>query len=228
MEQNQSLTVVQAESAEIRNKNVNLSKVIHGQADTSDYVPHLTVGDIKLMVIVAGRNKRQQNGQRNAVLIKVLYDACLRISEALSLRPIDIQKTNGGYLLAVMGKGSKPGLVAVSASTVADLKSYCYDFHIGPADLIFNISRSQAFREIEAVYQASGVRQPSKLTDRVGAVHVLRHSGCLARLAISGSPKEVQEQLRHKSSSMTLRYMKTLTHIEAMKNQESINVWGEN
>ena len=110
MEQNQSLTVVQAESAEIRNKNVNLSKVIHGQADTSDYVPHLTVGDIKLMVIVAGQNKRQQNGQRNAVLIKVLYDACLRISEALSLRPIDIQKTNGGYLLAVMGKGRQTGI----------------------------------------------------------------------------------------------------------------------
>jgi len=225
MTQNGNVAMVTTENTEICNKNTNLSKIIRGQADTSDYVPHLTAGDIKLMVIVAGQNKRLQNGARNAVLIKVLFDGCLRISEALGLRPCDIIKNADGYLLVVMGKGHKPGQVAVSASTVADLKSYCYDFNIAQGDLIFNISRSQAFREIEAVYRASGVRQPSKLTDRVGAVHILRHSGCLARLALSGSPKEVQEQLRHKSASMTMRYLKTLTHIEAMKNQESINVW---
>jgi integrase len=225
MVQNERVAMVTTENAIIRNKIVNLSKIIHGQADTSDVVSYLTPGDIKLMVIVAGQNKRLQNGQRNAVLIKVLFDGCLRISEALGLRPCDIIKNADGYLLVVMGKGHKPGQVAISASTVADLKSYCYDFSIGQTDLIFNISRSQAFREIETVYRASGVRQPSKLTDRVGAVHVLRHSGCLARLALSGSPKEVQEQLRHKSSQMTLRYMKTLSHLQAMKNQETINVW---
>jgi integrase len=225
MTQNENISLVTVKDNEIRNSSTNLSKVIKNQGESSDVVSYLKPSDIKLMVTVAGRNKRQQNGQRNAVLIKVLYDACLRVSEALSLRPIDIQKTDEGYLLAVMGKGSKPGLVAVSASTVADLKSYCYDWHIGETEQIFNISRSQAFREIETVYKASGVRQPSILKDRCGCVHVLRHSGCLARLAISGNPREVQTQLRHRSASMTLRYMKTLSIIEALRNQQAIDIW---
>jgi len=225
MTQNENISLVTVKDTEIRNTSVNLSKVIKNQGENSDVVSYLTRGDVRLMVVMAGKNKREQNGQRNAVLIEVLFDGCLRISEALGLRRCDIQKTSAGFLLSVMGKGNRPGLVAVSASTVADLKSYCLDYHIGETDLIFNISRSQAFREIQNIYKASGVRQPSKLQDRVGAIHILRHSGCLARLAISGNPREVQTQLRHKSASMTLRYMKTLSTIEALRNQQQVNVW---
>jgi len=126
-----------------------------------------------------------------------------------------------------MGKGDRPGLVAVSASTVADLKSYILDYHIADGDKIFDISRSGAFREIQNIYKAAGVRMPSVVKDGVGACHILRHSGCLARLAISGNPREIQTQLRHRSPIMTLRYMKTLTVAEALKHQQGIDVWRE-
>ena len=75
-----------------------------------------------------------------------------------------------------MGKGDRPGLVAVSASTVADLKSYILDYRIADGDRIFDISRSGAFREIQNVYKASGVRMPSVVKDGVGLCHILRHS----------------------------------------------------
>jgi integrase len=227
MEQAQSTAMITAESKEIRNSSANLSKIIKTQGENSDVVSYLKPSDIKLMVCVAKQNKRQWNGDRNAVLIETLYDACLRISEALSLRPVDIQRTNAGYLLCVLGKGNRPGLCAISASTVADLKSYILDYHIADGDRIFDISRSGAFREIQNVYKASGVRMPSVIKDGVGLCHILRHSGCLARLAISGNPREIQTQLRHRSPSMTLRYMKTLSVSEALRNQQQVNVWQE-
>ena len=112
------------------------------------------------------------------------------------------------------GKGSKPGLVAVGIETVNILSPYAYDYNIPKTDLLFPISRSTAFRNIQAAYLKAGLRLPSVERDRVGAIHILRHSGCLARLALSGSPREVQIQLRHKSSAMTLRYQKTFTRLK--------------
>jgi len=233
MSQAENIAMVTVDTGVKRNSSTNLSIIQKSQAGSADFVSHLTIGDVKLMAIVAAKtgtqdSKTRQHGERTAALIRVLFDGCLRISEALALRPIDIQDTDNGVLLAVLGKGNRPGLVAISAETANALRSYCYKYHVLEAELIFDLSRSQAFRCIEAIYEKAGVRQPSINADRVGAVHVLRHSGCLARLAISGNPREVQAQLRHKSSAMTLRYMKTLSNIEALRNQQQVNVWGEN
>jgi integrase len=227
MEQAQNTSIITLESKEIRNTSASLSTIIKTQGENSNVVSYLKPSDIKLMVIVAKQNKRQKNGDRNACLIETLYDGCLRISEALSLRPIDIQRTDDGYLLCVMGKGNRPGLCAISPATVADLKSFILDYRVADGDRIFDISRSGAFREIQNIYKQSGVRMPSVIKDGVGLLHVLRHSGCLARLAISGNPREIQTQLRHRSPSMTLRYMRTLTVAEALKHQQGIDVWQE-
>ena len=83
------------------------------------------------------------------------------------------------FMLCIIGKGNRPELVAVSAYTVADLKSYILDYHIADCDRIFDISRSNAFREIQHIYKQSGVRMPSVIKDGVGACHILRHSGAL-------------------------------------------------
>jgi len=116
--------------------------------------------------------------------------------------------------------------VAIGADTVNVLRGYAYKYQIAPTDLLFPISRSTAFRNVQATYVKAGLRTPSVLRDRTGACHILRHGGCLARMVLS-TPREVQIQLRHKSASMTLRYQKTLTAIEALKNQQKINVFEE-
>ena len=55
MEQNETTTAVTVRSTDLCNKNVNLSKIIKNQADSSDYVAHLSPGDVKLMCIVAAK-----------------------------------------------------------------------------------------------------------------------------------------------------------------------------
>ena len=232
MTQNATSTAVTVKSTELCNKNIKMLKTIENQGNNSDFVPHLSAADVKLMCICAAQTKKQggkakQDGERTAALIRLIFDGCLRVSEALSVRMSDINETPSGWVVAILGKGSKPGLVAVNVETVNILSRYAYDYELAKADLLFPISRSTAFRNIQVSYLKAGLRLPSVLRDRTGACHILRHSGCLARLAISGSPREVQIQLRHKSASMTLRYQKTLTAIEGLKNQQKINVFEE-
>ena len=230
MTQNRTSTAVTVKSTDLCNKNIKMLKTIENQGNNSDYVPHITPADVKLMCIVAAKSVRgtpkdKQNAERTAALVRLIFDACLRVSEALQVRMCDINETPSGWVVAILGKGSKPGLAAVNVETVNVLSRFAYDYQLAKADLLFPISRSTAFRNIQAVYLKAGLRLPSVDRDRCGCVHILRHSGCLARLALSGSPREVQIQLRHKSASMTLRYQKTLTAIEGLKNQQAVNVW---
>ena len=56
------------------------------------------------------------------------------------MRPVDLQRTPDGWTVRVMGKGSKPGVVAISASIAAELQSYCYRARIGESERIFPVS----------------------------------------------------------------------------------------
>jgi len=96
----------------LRNKTVNVPAIRTGQDDASDYVSHLTSADVRLVVIVAGRDLR--HGKRNADLITLIFDVALRVSETLGIRPIDIIQDNTGYAVRIMGKGSTPGIAAIT------------------------------------------------------------------------------------------------------------------
>jgi len=80
------------------------------------------------MVIVAKQNKRQKNGDRNAVLIETLYDGCLRISECLSLRPIDIQRTDQRISALRHGQRSPAWTLCHFTGNRGDLKSFILDY----------------------------------------------------------------------------------------------------
>lgn len=220
---NQTALTVRADNTALRNKTSQVSAIQRAEAGAADYVPHVSAAQVKLMVIVAGRNKR--HGERNGLLIKVLFDGALRVSEGLGLRPCDIEHTPDGWLLSIMGKGSRPGKAAITEATAAEIQSHCYRAKIAETDRIFPITRSQAFRIVQATYDQAGIRRPGRDTDHVGAVHVLRHSGAIARLQATGNPKAVQDQLRHKSAAMTLKYLKTISRDESLKIQQRVGLW---
>ena len=218
---NETALTVRADNTALRNKTSQVSAIQQAEAGVADYVPHVTAGQVKLMAVVASQNKR--HGERNALLIKFLFDGCLRISEALGVRPADLQKTPDGWTVRVVGKGSKPGVVAISASIAAELQSYCYRARIVETERIFRVSRSQAFRIVTEAFDKAGIPRPSKERDHVGGVHVLRHSGAIERLRLTGNPRATQSQLRHKSALMTMRYLKTLSANESLRIQQAVD-----
>ncbi len=219
--QNENTGLVPIKIGGLCNKSINVFAIQRSKCGTADYVPHVSTEDIRLIAAVANQQKR--HGERNSLLVKTLFDSVLRCSEGIGVRPCDLVKTESGWTVTVLGKGCRPGIAAISPSLVAELQSYAYRHHIGERDKIFPISRSQAFRIICKAFDHAGVRRPSRSVDRVGAVHVLRHSGAVERLKQHGNPRALQTQLRHKTALMTLRYLKTISVEESLKLEQSID-----
>jgi integrase len=58
----------------------------------------------------------------------------------------------------------------------------------------------------------------------VGMVHMLRHSGAIERLRLTGNPRSVQAQLGHKTIDMTMRYLRTLSDEEGVAIQAGVDL----
>lgn len=189
------------------------------QARIERPVPHWGMAEIRVLVEAARERGKGQKGERDALLIEVLFDAALRVSEALAIRPMDILSTPGGYRLRVSGKGGSRE-VAISASMVCRLQAFAYERELPRQERVFSINRRRAHQIVTAAATRAGLTKPPG----VGSVHILRHSGALERLRLSGHPRSVQVQLGHSSSAMTLRYMRTLTDEEGLKLQEELDL----
>lgn len=218
---NETALIIGAGNSALCNKSSQVSAIQRSEAGAADYVPHLSLADIRLMVEVTSQQKRF--GERNGLLIKTLYDGTLRCSEGIGARPCDIARDSGGWAVSIMDKNGKSGKVAVSPSLAAELHSYFYRLKIPETARIFPISRSQCYRVVCDAFYHAGVRRPTRENDRVGAVHILRHSGAIERLRQTGNPKAVQDQLRHKSTQMTLRYLKTVSADESLRIQQRVD-----
>jgi integrase len=196
-----------------RLKKVNQQLAIRRQQGyEADYVPHWGLDEIKQLITAADK-------ERDRLLVEFLFDSCCRVSEAISIRPQDIVGDSRGWQVRVLGKGRKRSAVAISASLAAQLQSYCYRKSIPPDRVIFDVNASRVFQIIKKLVDKAGLVKP----DGVGTVHILRHSGAIERLRQTGNPKAVQDQLRHKSALMTLRYMKTLSHEESLAIQQQVD-----
>ena len=192
--------------------------------DSATAVPHIGPDEVQRLIAAARAAGRGHKGERDALLIQVLFDGCLRVSEALALTPNDLIRTpTGGWRVLIhRGKGGRPGQAAISPETAAALLNYIRARGLKDTDQLFPITRKRAHQLCQRTFDLSGVRKPA----HVGACHVLRHSGALSRLRVSGNPRALQVQLRHRSAAMTLRYLKTLTDEEALKLEERVDVWG--
>jgi len=185
----------------------------------ADWVPHITLEDVQELAAAAQAQARGGKGERDALLIQAIFDGCFRVSEALQLSPSTLHQNRDGWAAWITGKGGKRREVALSASIAAMLQAYAYRQEIPPAARIFPIDKSRVFRIVDRAFNATGIQKPP----HVGTVHVLRHSGAIARLAATGNPKAIQDQLGHASARMTLRYLKTLTAKESLRINQGVD-----
>lgn len=174
-------------------------------------VPYLTREEMRRMVeATGGRHK-----VRDALLILLLYQTGLRISEALNLTPRMIGTYGGRAVLFVVGKGGKPRMVACPNALAHRLKSYAYDQGIGIDRPFFTINRKRAWQIIKETALAA------QIAKRVYP-HLLRHSDAIERLRQTGNPKSLQLHLGHSSPAMTLRYLSTLSAEDALRIEQEV------
>ena len=197
----------------------NVVAIRHVRQGSAAIVPHLGIEEVRRLAAAAEANGRGDKGDRDRLLIETLFDGCFRVSEGLSLRPADLAQTPTGWIARIAGKGRKPGMVALSSSLVARLHAHAYQRQLKPIERFFPITPGRANQIMGRAFATAGLRKP----DQVGACHVLRHSGAIARLAATRNPKAVQDQLRHVDARMTLRYWKTLAVSESLEIQKTVD-----
>ncbi len=207
--------------AKTLNKSSKQLAIRRPEPGTSDYVYHLNLEQVRALAEAAGIGRC---GQRDKLLVLLLFDGCLRCSEALNVTPSDLERGLNGWTVKIpSGKGGKYSLVAISSSLAAELQAFAYRQQVAPDARFFPISRPRAFQIVSEAFDKAGIARPSRARDKVGTVHILRHSGAIERLRRTGNPKAIQDQLRHKSALMTLRYMKTLSHDESLQIQQEVD-----
>jgi len=175
-------------------------------------VPYLTSDEVRLLVEEA---KKRRYGERDALLILVLFQTGLRISEALSLTPFKIEVFEGRPILRFVGKGKKPRVVALPERLADKLRAYAYQKGIKPDQRFFPINRQRAWQILKEVSYKAGI------TKRVYP-HLLRHSDAIERLRQTGNPKALQHHLGHASPVMVMRYLSTLTQEDSLRIQQQV------
>ncbi|TPW26551.1 tyrosine recombinase XerC [Pararhizobium mangrovi] len=142
---------------------------------------------------------------RNAAVLTLLYGCGLRISEALALKPGEIDAARQS--LRVTGKGGKTRLVPVLPATreaVAEYERLC-PFHLASNEPLFRGARGKVLQP--AIIQREMQRMRSALgLPETATPHALRHSFATHLLAGGGDLRTIQELLGHASLSTTQVY----------------------
>ena len=175
-------------------------------------VSYLTEEDVRQLVEACKK-------ERDRLLITLLFQTGVRISEALALTPAAIRNFEGKPAMEIIGKGKKLRMVALPVNLKEKLESYAYRAKIEPRMRFFDINRSRAWQILNEAREAAGMEK------RVFP-HLLRHSDAIIRLRKTGNPKALQYHLGHNSPAMTLRYLSTLTQEDALRVQQEVEFEG--
>jgi site-specific recombinase XerD len=187
------------------------------------YPPEVLTED-EVKSLIRACSNRAPTGIRNRALIVTLYRAGLRLSEALALKPKDVD-ASAGTVTVLHGKGDRrrvvgidPGSMAIAMRWVAHRRTLGLS---GRSRLFCTL----AGRPLHASYVRTLLH---RLGDKAGIEkrvhpHALRHSMAYD-LMWEGVPVPViQRQLGHASLATTQRYLDHLAPkdlVEAMQSRE--------
>ena len=144
-------------NSQILNKtSKSLGKIIESRGYQADEVPHLDLSQIRWIIETVQKNR---HGDRDALLVRTIFDGCFRCSEAIGIRPRDIVQVEAGWQVNILGKGQKWGTVAISASLAAMLQAYAYRIGIKPEDRIFPINRTRSIPDRSTGHASSRNRK---------------------------------------------------------------------
>ena len=175
-------------------------------------VSFITESEVYRLADVA---KAMRDGERNELLILTMFQATLRVTEAIKLRVMDKATVDNKHILLVQGKGGKPRLVAIPEKLSYHLWDYAQRQGLKPDDRFFPVSRVRAWQVIKECADKAGI-------DRRVYCHLLRHGGAIARLKRTGNPKSLQIHLGHSDMKMTMRYLATMQTIESLETESEV------
>jgi site-specific recombinase XerD len=172
-------------------------------------VPYLEPEDVR--VLLAAIEGHDTSHRRDRALLLFLYNTGARVSEALALRPRDLQLERPRQV-RLLGKGRKERICPLWAETVAALREIPLAVE-SDARVFRNargapLTRDGAAYILEKYVNRAAQTRPSLLHGRV-TPHVLRHSCAVALLQAGVDICVIRDYLGHASVATTSRYITT-------------------
>ena len=145
---------------------------------------------------------------KHRAILTTCYAAGLRISEAVHLKPTDIDSQRM-VIRVEQGKGQKDRYVMLSPKLLETLRSYWRVMH--PKGLLFEgdvsgqpITRSAVEQACQKARRLSGIRKPI-------SPHSMRHAFAVHLLESGTDVRTIQLLLGHRSLATTARYLRIAT-----------------
>lgn len=185
---------------------------------------------LEIRQLITACGKRSSSGLRNAALIATLFGTGLRISEALALKPVDVDLV-AGTVRVIHGKGDKFRVVALDSDCQATLEIWLQRRKAiglnGREPIFCNISKNVFGGSIKDSYIRVMLPRLGKragINKRIHA-HGMRHS-LAAQMSSEGTIlTTISSQLGHSSVAVTDKYLqKVSAHklVEAMRSKKRL------
>jgi len=110
-------------------------------------VPYLTPEEVYQAAEAAKKGVR---GDRDYLLVLLLFQTGLRVSQAVALTPRHVTQFEGKPVLQVLGKGRKPRLVSCPDRLALELQAHAFRHKLNLDDRFFRINRKRAWQIIKA------------------------------------------------------------------------------
>ncbi len=182
----------------------------------------LTQAEVKALIKAASH--RAPTGIRNRALIVTMYRAGLRLSEALTLRPKDIEVSQG-TITVLHGKGDARRVVAIDPEAMALIERWLIErgsLGISGRSTLFCTLKGKTLKPSYVRTMLPRLAARAGIEKRVHP-HGLRHTMAY-ELMMEGVPMPIiQQQLGHASLATTERYLQHIAPkemITTMRNRE--------
>ncbi len=169
----------------------------------------LTLAEVD--ALIAGPNIRNRQGIRDKAILETLYATGMRVSEAVNLKPDNVNLDVG--FLRCIGKGNKERVIPLGKKAIESLKKYLQAarprlLNKKESEFLFlsrlgkKISRQSFWKIIKKYARDARIKKSIK-------PHILRHSFATHLLERGADLRSVQEMLGHSNISTTQVY----THV---------------
>lgn len=176
----------------------------------------VVLSEDEIQKLLSSQNEYTKIGCRNLLVISLMLDAGLRVSEVSNLKYEDVNKSLG--LIRILGKGNKERLVPLTNSITNYFDKYTYLCNITSGDLILDFDNnkkltssgiSQILRRIKKEYDFKQLHP-----------HYLRHTFATLFLVNGGDPVHLQLILGHTTLYMTEQYLHLANQMTLIKQKK--------
>jgi len=170
--------------------------------------PPEVLSDREITALIGACKDDTPAGLRNRALIAILYRAGLRITEALALRPIDLDPRNGAIriLHAKGGRSRTVGMDAVGFEILDRWLQARSSLPVGDGDALFCLVNGKPMASCYVRVFLPRIAKKAGILRRVHA-HGLRHTHAAELRGEGVDIGVISKQLGHRSIATTARYL---------------------